>query len=105
MTSVLADKVPLIHLKHQVGISWGYSSNLTGIYLDFLHEITTSGTTFNDKNTLLTGVDKGSIGVEIPNGVLLGGAHVVITTSHYNHSTIEYYQSLHDYPWDHQRMQ
>jgi fatty acid synthase subunit alpha, fungi type len=94
VTSVSADKVPLLHLKRKVGTSWEYSSNLTGVYLDILHEIATSGTTFKDKNALLTGVGKGSIGVEILKGLLSGGAHVVITTSRYNRSTVEYYQSI-----------
>ncbi|KAJ6624064.1 fatty acid synthase [Mycena sp. CBHHK59/15] len=93
-TSVSADKVPLLHLKRKVGTTWEYSSNLTGVYLDILHEIATSGTTFKDKNALLTGVGKGSIGVEIVKGLLSGGAHVVITTSRYSRSTVEYYQSI-----------
>ncbi|KAJ7456863.1 hypothetical protein B0H11DRAFT_2321206 [Mycena galericulata] len=79
-TSVLADKE--------------YSSNLTGVYLDILHEIATSRTTCKDKNTLLTGIGKRSIGVKIVKGLLSGGAHVVITTSRYNRSTVEYYQSI-----------
>lgn len=94
VTSVSADKIPLLHLKRRVGANWEYSSNLTGVYLDILHEIATSGTTFKDKNALLTGVGKGSIGVEILKGLLAGGAHVVITTSRYNRSTVEYYQSI-----------
>ena len=81
VTSVSADKIPLLHLKHQVGAAWEYSSNLTSVYLNVLHEIATSGTTFKDKNALLTGVGKGSIGVEILKGLLSGGAHVIITTS------------------------
>ncbi|KAG2076495.1 hypothetical protein BDR04DRAFT_694370 [Suillus decipiens] len=93
-TTVSADKVPLLHLKRKVGSNWEYSSNLTGVYLDILHEIATSGTTFKDKNALLTGVGKGSIGVEILKGLLSGGAHVVITTSRYNRATVEYYQSI-----------
>ncbi|KAJ6512975.1 fatty acid synthase [Mycena sanguinolenta] len=93
-TSVSEDKVPLLHLKRKVGANWEYSSNLTGVYLDILHEIATSGTTFKDKNALLTGVGKGSIGVEIVKGLLSGGAHVVITTSRYSRSTVEYYQSI-----------
>lgn len=88
------DKVPLLHLKRKVGSNWEYSSNLTGVYLDILHEIATSGTTFKDKNALLTGVGKGSIGVEILKGLLSGGAHIVITTSRYSRSTVEYYQSI-----------
>ncbi|CAK5268309.1 unnamed protein product [Mycena citricolor] len=93
-TAVSADKIPLLHLKRKVGNTWEFSSNLTGVYLDILHEIATSGTTFQDKNALLTGVGKGSIGVEIVKGLLSGGAHVVITTSRYNRSTVEYYQSI-----------
>jgi hypothetical protein len=64
VTSLSSDKIPLLHLKRKVaGSTWEYSSNLTGVYLDTLHEIAISGTTFKDKNTLLTGVGKGSIGV------------------------------------------
>lgn len=94
VTPVSDDKTPLLHLKRKVGSNWEYSSNLTGVYLDILHEIATSGTTFKDKNALLTGVGKGSIGVEILKGLLSGGAHIVITTSRYSRSTVEYYQSI-----------
>ena len=94
IASVTADKIPLLHLKRKVGTNWEYSSNLTGVYLDILHEIATSGTTFKDKNALLTGAGKGSIGVEILKGLLAGGAHVVITTSRYSRATVEYYQGI-----------
>lgn len=94
IASVTADKVPPLHLKRKVGTNWEYSSNLTGVYLDILHEIATSGTTFKDKNALLTGVGKGSIGVEIVKGLLAGGAHVVITTSRYSRATVEFYQVI-----------
>lgn len=94
VASVSADKVPLLHLKRKVGNNWEYSSNLTRVYLDVLSEIATSGTTFKNKNALLTGVGKGSIGVEILKGLLSGGAHVVITTSRYNRATVEYYQGI-----------
>ena len=94
VTAVSADKVPLLHLKRRVGMHWEYSSNLTSVYLDILTEIATSGTTFQDKNALLTGVGKGSIGVEILKGLLSGGAHVVVTTSRYSRATVEYYQDI-----------
>ncbi|KAG1719845.1 hypothetical protein EDB19DRAFT_1967461 [Suillus lakei] len=67
------DKVPLLHFKRKIA---------------------TLGTTFKDKNALLTGVGKGSIGVEILKGLLPGGAHVVITTSRYNRATAGHYQSI-----------
>ncbi|KAJ3783459.1 fatty acid synthase [Lentinula aff. detonsa] len=94
IATVSADKIPLLHLKRKVGTHWEYSSNLTSVYLDILHEIATAGTTFKDKNALLTGVGKGSIGVEVVKGLLSGGAHVVITTSRYSRSTVDYYQSI-----------
>ncbi|KAG8889684.1 3-oxoacyl-[acyl-carrier-protein] synthase [Tulasnella sp. 332] len=94
VASVTADKIPLLHLKRKVGTAWEYSSNLTGLYLDILNEIATSGTTFEGKNALLTGVGKGSIGVEILKGLLSGGSHVVVTTSRYSRSTVEYYQGI-----------
>lgn len=93
-TAVAADKIPLLHLKRKVGHSWQYSSKLTSLYLDVLKEIALSGVTFEHKNALLTGVGKGSIGVEILRGLLAGGAKVVITTSRYSRATVEYYQSI-----------
>ncbi|KAE9383827.1 hypothetical protein BT96DRAFT_802133, partial [Gymnopus androsaceus JB14] len=81
IATVSANKVPLLHLKRKVGTNWEYSSNFTSVYLDILHEIATAGTTFKVKNALLTGVGKGSIGVEVVKGLFSGGAHVVITTS------------------------
>ena len=79
-TSLSNDKVSLFHLKQKADQDLEYSSNLTSVYLDVLNEIALSGTTFKDKNALLTGVGKASIGVEIVKGLLSGGAHVVITT-------------------------
>ncbi|KAG0657455.1 3-oxoacyl-[acyl-carrier-protein] synthase, partial [Rhodotorula mucilaginosa] len=88
------DKVPLLHLKRKIGNEWQYSSKLTSLYLDILKEIATSGVTFEHKNALMTGVGKGSIGVEIVKGLLAGGARVVVTTSRYSRSTVEYYQAI-----------
>ncbi|BGP41220.1 fatty acid synthase alpha subunit Lsd1 [Rhodotorula kratochvilovae] len=88
------DKIPLLHLKRKIGHEWQYSSKLTSLYLDILKEIATSGVTFEHKNALMTGVGKGSIGIEIVKGLLAGGARVVITTSRYSRSTVEYYQAI-----------
>ncbi|SGZ13233.1 BQ5605_C028g10557 [Microbotryum silenes-dioicae] len=88
------DKMPLLHLKRKVGTNWQYSSKLTSLYLDILKEIATSGVTFEHKNALMTGVGKGSIGVEIVKGLLAGGAKVVVTTSRYSRATVEYYQGI-----------
>ncbi|GAA5924777.1 hypothetical protein JCM1841_004145 [Sporobolomyces salmonicolor] len=88
------DKTPLLHLKRKIGNEWQYSSKLTSLYLDILKEIATAGVTFEHKNALMTGVGKGSIGIEIVKGLLAGGARVVITTSRYSRSTVEYYQAI-----------
>ena len=74
VTSLSLDKIPLLHLKCKVSNTWEYSSNFTGVYHDILHEIATFGTTFKDR------VSKGSIGVEVIEFLLSGGAHIVITT-------------------------
>jgi fatty acid synthase subunit alpha len=73
---------------------WEYSSNLMGVCFDVLHEIALSDMTFKDKNALITGVGKGSIGVEI---LLSGGAHVVATISRYSHATVEYYSTTREF--------
>lgn len=93
-TALSSDKTPLLHLKRKVGNNWVYSSKLTTLYLDVLTEIASAGTTFEHKNALLTGVGKGSIGVEILKGLLSGGAQVVVTTSRYSRATVEYYQAI-----------
>ncbi|PSR82694.1 hypothetical protein PHLCEN_2v5981 [Hermanssonia centrifuga] len=40
-----------------------------------------------DKNALLSGVGKGSVGVEILKGLLPSGAHIVVTISRYSRAT------------------
>ena len=41
-----------------------------------------------------TGVKEGSVAVEIVEGLLSGGAHIVITTLCYSRKTVEYYQGI-----------
>ena len=65
VTSITSDKSLRLHLKREVDNQWKSSNNLTRAYLDILHEIATSRTSFKGKNALLTGVGKASIGVEI----------------------------------------
>lgn len=60
----------------------------TAAYLDIIHEIATSGTSFKDKNALLTGVGKGS---KLSKTSWLEEL-VVITTSSYSRKAVEYYK-------------
>ncbi|CAK9782775.1 thiolase-like protein [Cutaneotrichosporon oleaginosum] len=93
-TEVDEEHLPFLHLKRKTGTSWAYSKKLTNIYLDVLTEIATSGVTFQKKAALLTGVGRGSIGVEILQGLLAGGATCVVTTSRYSRAVVDYYKGI-----------
>ncbi|RSH78623.1 3-oxoacyl-[acyl-carrier-protein] synthase [Apiotrichum porosum] len=86
--------LPFLHLKRKTATDWAYSQKLTNIYFDVLTEIATSGVTFQKKAALLTGVGKGSIGVEILKGLLSGGATCVVTTSRYSRDAVDYYKNI-----------
>eukprot|EP01117_Protostelium_nocturnum_P000846 TRINITY_DN1109_c0_g1_i4.p1 TRINITY_DN1109_c0_g1~~TRINITY_DN1109_c0_g1_i4.p1 ORF type:complete len:3931 (+),score=1672.78 TRINITY_DN1109_c0_g1_i4:607-12399(+) len=88
------ERVPYLYLKRFIGGEWKYSTELTSVYLEVLGEFAEGGTTFEQKNALLTGVGKGSIGVELLKGLLAGGGRVVATTSSYNRETVTFYQNI-----------
>ncbi|EPQ27448.1 uncharacterized protein PFL1_04986 [Pseudozyma flocculosa PF-1] len=88
------DRVPYLHVRRKVGGQWQMSRKLTSVYLDILAEMASQGVSFKGRNALLTGVGKASIGVEVVKGLLAGGARVVITTSSYSRSVVEYYQRI-----------
>ena len=50
------------------------------------------GISFRTRVVLITGCGKGSIGEEILEGLLSGGARVIVTTSSYKRKTVEYFQ-------------
>jgi len=88
------ETVPFLHLKRKDEHGWEYSKKLTGIYLDGLEEAARAGVTFQGKNVLMTGAGAGSIGAEVLQGLISGGAKVVVTTSRFSRSVTEYYQSM-----------
>ncbi|KAJ2999622.1 3-oxoacyl-[acyl-carrier-protein] synthase [Globomyces sp. JEL0801] len=93
-TLVPENSLPFLHLKRNLTGDWVYSRQLTNVYLDTLTEIATSGSSFENTNALLTGCGRGSIGVEVLKGLLSGGCRVVVTTSSYSRSTVEFYQQI-----------
>ncbi|OXG24315.1 fatty acid synthase subunit alpha [Cryptococcus neoformans Ze90-1] len=93
-TEVEEAHLPFLHLKRKTGTSFSYSAKLTNIYFDVLTEIATSGVTFAKKAALLTGVGKGSIGVEILKGLLSGGCTCIVTTSRYSRAAVDYYKNI-----------
>lgn len=88
------ETVPFLHLKRKDEHGWEYSKKLTGIYLDGLEQTARAGVTFQNKNVLMTGAGAGSIGADILQGLISGGAKVVVTTSRFSREVTEYYQSM-----------
>ncbi|KAJ1905625.1 fatty acid synthase alpha subunit Lsd1, partial [Coemansia sp. IMI 209127] len=89
------ETIPFLHLKRKAPTGeWEFNSKLTGMYLDVLTEMCNNGQTFENKNVLMTGCGKDSIGAEVLKGLLSGGAKVVVTTSRYNRANMLYYQNM-----------
>ena len=89
------ETVPFLHLKRKaMHGSWDYSKKLTGIYLQGLEKAARDGITFQGSNVLMTGAGAGSIGAEVLEGLISGGARVVVTTSRFSREVTEYYQSV-----------
>ncbi|KDN47731.1 thiolase-like protein [Tilletiaria anomala UBC 951] len=92
--SIPDDRQPFLNIQRKVAGRWQSSAKLTSVYFSLLGEMAKEGLTFENKNALLTGVGKGSIGLEMVKGLLAGGARVIITTSSYSRKTCEFYQNI-----------
>ena len=88
------ETIPFLHLKRKDEHGWDYSKKLTGIYLDGLEQAAKSGVTFQGKHALMTGAGAGSIGADVLQGLISGGAKVIVTTSRFSREVTEYYQSM-----------
>ena len=88
------ETIPFLHLKRKDDHGWEYSKKLTGIYLEGLENAAKSGLTFQGKMALMTGAGAGSIGAEVLQGLISGGAKVIVTTSRFSREVTEYYQSM-----------
>ena len=89
------ETVPFLHLKRKtVHGGWDYSKKLTGVYLEGLEQAARNGVTYQGKNALMTGAGAGSIGAEVLQGLISGGARVVVTTSRFSKEVTEYYQAM-----------
>lgn len=88
------ETIPFLHLKRKDDHGWEYSKKLTGLYLDGLEQAAKSGITFQGKNALMTGAGAGSIGADVLQGLISGGAKVVVTTSRFSREVTEYYQAM-----------
>ncbi|KAE8442386.1 hypothetical protein EG329_003402 [Mollisiaceae sp. DMI_Dod_QoI] len=88
------ETIPFLHLKRKDEHGWEYSKKLTGLYIDGLEQAAKSGVSFQGKNVLMTGAGAGSIGADVLQGLISGGAKVVVTTSRFSREVTEYYQSM-----------
>lgn len=88
------ETIPFLHLKKRKEHNWEYNKKLTGIYLNVLESAARDGLTFRGKNVLMTGAGAGSIGAEVLQGLISGGAKVIVTTSRYSREVTEYYQAM-----------
>ncbi|KAK9462404.1 3-oxoacyl-reductase [Lipomyces oligophaga] len=88
------ETIPFLHLKKHDLHGWEYSKQLTGVYLDCLEKAATLGISFKDKYALMTGVGAGSIGAAVCQGLIAGGAKVIVTTSRYSREVTEFYQAM-----------
>lgn len=88
------ETIPFLHLKRKDEHGWEYSKKLTGIYLEGLEQAAKSGVTFQGKHVLMTGAGAGSIGADVLQGLISGGAKVVVTTSRFSREVTEYYQAM-----------
>ncbi|OCL09019.1 hypothetical protein AOQ84DRAFT_292055 [Glonium stellatum] len=80
-------------IQQKSGATWKDSRILTKEYIGVLDRAVSPGLAFQGKNILLTGAGKGSIGSKILQGLLSGGAKVIVTTSSYSKAT-KYYQKM-----------
>ncbi|CRK41974.1 hypothetical protein BN1723_018933, partial [Verticillium longisporum] len=88
------ETIPFLHLKRKTLHGWDYSKKLTASYLTCLEEAARDGVTYAGKYVLMTGAGAGSIGADVLQGLISGGAKVVVTTSRFSREVTEYYQSM-----------
>ncbi|KAM0273959.1 hypothetical protein ACHAQH_008079 [Verticillium albo-atrum] len=88
------ETIPFLHLKRKTLHGWDYSKKLTASYLTCLEEAARDGVTYAGKYVLMTGAGAGSIGADVLQGLISGGAKVIVTTSRFSREVTEYYQSM-----------
>lgn len=88
------ESIPFLHLKQKSANGWDYSKRLSAVYLNTLESAAVNGITYAGKYALMTGAGAGSIGAEVLQGLIQGGAHVIVTTSRFSRQVTEYYQAM-----------
>jgi fatty acid synthase subunit alpha, fungi type len=81
--TVHGEDVPYVHLRKREPANgeFGYDTMLTKTFIEMLEAGASSGLTFAGKTFLVTGAGPKSIGAGVVEGLLNGGAKVIVTTS------------------------
>lgn len=87
-------RIPYIHLRRRNADEWEYHHQSTRLLMEELAVGTDSGLTFAGKTVLVTGAGPQSIGADIVQGLLSGGANVIVTTSRAVSSASTFYNSV-----------
>ncbi|CCE64391.1 hypothetical protein TPHA_0H01860 [Tetrapisispora phaffii CBS 4417] len=94
-STIPRETVPFLHLKKKLPSGeWKYDRQLSSLFLDGLERAAMDGITFKDKYVLITGAGQGSIGADVLQGLLQGGAKVIVTTSRFSKKVTDFYQSM-----------
>lgn len=94
-STIPAETIPFLHIKSKTQLgSWVYDKPKSSLFLDGLEKGAVNGISYKGKYALVTGAGAGSIGAEVLQGLISGGAKVVVTTSRFSKKVTEYYQSL-----------
>ncbi|SCU93162.1 LANO_0E03158g1_1 [Lachancea nothofagi CBS 11611] len=94
-STIPRETVPFLHLKKKLASGdWVYDRQLSSLFLNGLETASVNGVTFKDKYVLITGAGQGSIGAEVLQGLIQGGARVIVTTSRFSKKVTDYYQSI-----------
>ncbi|CAL9728619.1 fatty acid synthase subunit alpha [Monosporozyma unispora] len=93
-STIPRETVPFLHIKRKLANgSWKYDRASSKAFIDGLENAAVNGTTFKDKYVFITGAGRGSIAGEILQGLLQGGAKVIVTTFMFDKKTLDYFQS------------
>ena len=87
-------RIPHVHLRRRHGEHWSYDKGLTTQLIDSLAIGSELGFSFTGKTALVIGAGPRSIGAEIVQGLLSGGAHVIVTTSRAISDTSKFFKSI-----------
>ncbi|OGM44264.1 hypothetical protein ABOM_007716 [Aspergillus bombycis] len=91
----LKKRIPFVHLKsrrHESG--WKYDAVATRIFHAVLGAGTSTGLSYANKTVLVTGAGPNSIGAQVVQGLLCGGARVVVATSRTISESASFYQNM-----------